>query len=64
MSSCGDDDDNSDVAQHCRMKPAARADQRRGRGENGAALVSRHQHVTDVPLTAGRAYLTDDIQTI
>lgn len=62
MPSCEDADyDDDDVAQHCRKKPSARADQRRSRGENGAALISWHQHVTDVALAAGRAHLTGEI---
>ena len=54
--SCSEDADD-DVAQCCRMKACARAVQRRSGGENSAALVFRHQQVTDVPLTAGRAHL-------
>lgn len=63
MSSCedADDDDNDDVTQCCRKKPYAGADQRRRGGENGATRIPRHKHVTDVPLTAGRAHLMGEI---
>lgn len=65
MSSCEDADErDADVARRCGAKPSARADQGRRRGENGAALIPRHQHVTDVPLTAGRAHLTEEIYTL
>lgn len=62
LSSCRDDadDEDSDVAWRGGMKPPAGADQGRGGGENGAALVSGHQHVADVPLTAGRAHLAEE----
>lgn len=59
MSSCEEADDN--VAQRCRKNPSARADQRRSRGEDGTTRIPRHQHVTDVPLTAGQAHLTNEI---
>lgn len=48
-----DEEGQSDVAPCCEVRPPASAHQRRRRGENGAALIFRHQNVTDVPLTAG-----------
>lgn len=42
------------------MKTPAQTDQRRNGGENGAAVISGHQHVADVALTAGRTHLRDE----
>ena len=63
MSGCedADDHDDDDVTQRCRKQPSAGADQRRRGGENGTGRIPRHQHVTDVPLAAGRAHLTGEI---
>lgn len=61
-SSCEDDnnDGDDDEAQRSRMKTPAQTNQRRNGGENGTAVISGHQHVADVPLTAGRAHLRDE----
>lgn len=57
VSRCRDDDDEDEVAPRRRQQPPAAAGQRGSRGEDGAAGVPRHQHVTDVPLAAGGAHL-------
>lgn len=54
----GEDDAHGDVAQHGGVEPCAGAGERRGGGEDGAGLVSGHQHVADVALAAGRAHLS------
>lgn len=53
-------DHDDEVQQSWGVKASARADQRRGGGEDGAAVVSRHHDVADVPLAAGRAHLTEE----
>ena len=57
-SSCEEEEDAEVAQRHRRSTLPARADHRRG--EEGVALVPRHQHVTDVPLAAGRAHLAGD----
>lgn len=46
------------------MKTPAQTDQRRNGGENGAAVISGHQHVADVALTAGRTHLVASIGNV
>lgn len=46
------------------MKTPAQTDQRRNGGENGTAVISGHQHVADVALTAGRTHLVASIGNV